>query len=180
MVNSTDYGHPERKIAFTARPKVKSQSQIFRYGQSIFCRNIVANFQISLIYAFIGCPQSVVCMQLLCSSPCFLCCYRCLRRPIGSNLNLGGQILIYRIFANSCRIKKCLIQANLQVFEVFFNLPSQKRTVVAHEYSGQYLVCAKRLVEQCFTEFGTCPSCPELSVLLHTTKCTKIFQLSAS
>ena len=28
---------PGEKIAFTARPKIKSQSQIFRYGLSIFC-----------------------------------------------------------------------------------------------------------------------------------------------
>ena len=28
---------PGEDIAFTARPKIKSQSQIFRYGQSIFC-----------------------------------------------------------------------------------------------------------------------------------------------
>ena len=28
---------PREKIAFTARPKIQSQSQIFRYGDSIFC-----------------------------------------------------------------------------------------------------------------------------------------------
>jgi hypothetical protein len=28
---------PGEEIAFTARPKIKSQSQMFRYGQSIFC-----------------------------------------------------------------------------------------------------------------------------------------------
>ena len=28
---------PRKEIAFTARPKIQSQSQIFRYGQSIFC-----------------------------------------------------------------------------------------------------------------------------------------------
>ena len=28
---------PREEIAFTARPKIQSQSQIFRYGQSIFC-----------------------------------------------------------------------------------------------------------------------------------------------
>ena len=28
---------PGKEIAFTAWPKIKSQSQIFRYGQSIFC-----------------------------------------------------------------------------------------------------------------------------------------------
>ena len=28
---------PRKEIAFTARPKIQSQSQIFRYGRSIFC-----------------------------------------------------------------------------------------------------------------------------------------------
>ena len=28
---------PREEIAFTARPKIQSQSQIFRYGRSIFC-----------------------------------------------------------------------------------------------------------------------------------------------
>ena len=28
---------PGEEIAFTARPKINSQSQIFRYGRSIFC-----------------------------------------------------------------------------------------------------------------------------------------------
>ena len=28
---------PSEEIAFTARPKIQSQSQIFRYGRSIFC-----------------------------------------------------------------------------------------------------------------------------------------------
>ena len=28
---------PSEEIAFTARPKIKSQSQIFSYGRSIFC-----------------------------------------------------------------------------------------------------------------------------------------------
>ena len=33
IVKYTNYG----QIAFTARPKIKSQSQIYRYGRSIFC-----------------------------------------------------------------------------------------------------------------------------------------------
>ena len=32
------------EIAFTARPKIKSQSQIFRYGRSIFCLPHWPNF----------------------------------------------------------------------------------------------------------------------------------------
>ena len=40
----TDYGRPGEEIAFTARPKIKSQSQIFRYGRSIFCLPHRPNF----------------------------------------------------------------------------------------------------------------------------------------
>ena len=39
----TDYGRRE-EIAFTARPKIQSQSQIFRYGRSIFCLPHRPNF----------------------------------------------------------------------------------------------------------------------------------------
>ena len=48
------------EIAFTARPKIKSQSQIDRYGQRIFCLPHRPKIQISLICAFIWCLQSVI------------------------------------------------------------------------------------------------------------------------
>ena len=35
---------PREEIAFTARPKIQLQSQIFRYGQSIFCLPHQPNF----------------------------------------------------------------------------------------------------------------------------------------
>ena len=35
---------PREEIAFTARPKIQSQSQIFRYGRSIFCLPHRPNF----------------------------------------------------------------------------------------------------------------------------------------
>ena len=38
---------PREEIAFTAWPKIQSQSQVFRYGQSIFCLPHRPNFQIS-------------------------------------------------------------------------------------------------------------------------------------
>ena len=47
---------PRQELAFTARQKIQSQSQIFRYSRSIFRFPIGPFFQISLIYAFIGCP----------------------------------------------------------------------------------------------------------------------------
>ena len=40
-VSDNDLKHglrtPRKEIAFTAQPKIQSQSQIFRYGGSIFC-----------------------------------------------------------------------------------------------------------------------------------------------
>ena len=56
------FGHglrtPREEIAFTARLKIQFQSQIFRYGQSIFCLPHRPNFSdiFDLYYAFIGCP----------------------------------------------------------------------------------------------------------------------------
>ena len=35
---------PREEIACTARPKIESQSQFFRYGRSIFCLHIGPNF----------------------------------------------------------------------------------------------------------------------------------------
>ena len=50
---------PREEIAFTARPKIQSQSQIFRYGWSIFCLPPRPNFS----YIFDLCLHrvSVVC-----------------------------------------------------------------------------------------------------------------------
>ena len=44
--NVTHHGlrTPREEIAFTARPKIQSQSQIFRYGGSIFCLPHRPNF----------------------------------------------------------------------------------------------------------------------------------------
>ena len=48
---------PREEIAFTARPKIQSQSQIFRYGGSIFCLPHRPNFSdIFDLCPFIGCP----------------------------------------------------------------------------------------------------------------------------
>ena len=35
---------PRQEIAFTAQPKIQSQSQIFRYGRSLFCLPHQPNF----------------------------------------------------------------------------------------------------------------------------------------
>ena len=45
-MNSKKHGlrTPREEIVFTARPKIQSQSQIFRYGGSIFCLPHRPNF----------------------------------------------------------------------------------------------------------------------------------------
>ena len=48
---------PGEEIVFTARPKINSHSQIFRWAEAYFVCHIGPNFHISLIYAFIGCPH---------------------------------------------------------------------------------------------------------------------------
>ena len=46
---------PGEEIAFTEWPKIYSYSQIFRTVEAYFVCHIGPNFQISLMYAFIGC-----------------------------------------------------------------------------------------------------------------------------
>ena len=50
---------PREEIASTAWPKMQSQSQILGTAEAYFVCHIGPIFQTSLIYAFIGCPQSV-------------------------------------------------------------------------------------------------------------------------
>ena len=47
---------PREEIAFTAWPKIQSQSQILGTAKAYFVCHIGPIFQISLIYASIGCP----------------------------------------------------------------------------------------------------------------------------
>ena len=46
LCNQSTHGlrTPREEIAFTVRPKIQSQSQIFRYGRSIFCLPHRPNF----------------------------------------------------------------------------------------------------------------------------------------
>ena len=47
---------PGEEIAFTARPKIHSHSQILGTAEAYFVCHIGPKFQISLIYVLIGCP----------------------------------------------------------------------------------------------------------------------------
>ena len=47
---------PREEIAFTAGPKIQSQSQNLGTAEAYFVCHTSPIFQISLIYAFIGCP----------------------------------------------------------------------------------------------------------------------------
>ena len=54
------FGHglrtPREEIAFTARPKFNPNPKFLGTAKAYFVCHISPNFQISLIYAFIGCP----------------------------------------------------------------------------------------------------------------------------
>ena len=52
---STDWT-PRQEMAFTEQPKIHSHSQILGTTKAYFVCHIGTVFQISLIYAFIGCP----------------------------------------------------------------------------------------------------------------------------
>ena len=47
---------PGEEITFTARPKFTPTPRFFGTAEAYFVCHIGPNFQVSLIYAFIGCP----------------------------------------------------------------------------------------------------------------------------
>ena len=57
---------PREEIAFTARPKIHSPSQIFRYGQSIFCLPHRPNFSdiCDLCFHWVSVVRGQLCMTL--------------------------------------------------------------------------------------------------------------------
>ena len=56
----TDYGRPERKQPSLHGRKFNPNPKFLGTAEAYFVCHINPIFQISLIYAFIGCPQSVV------------------------------------------------------------------------------------------------------------------------
>ena len=56
---STDYGHLVRKLPSLHGRKSTPNPKFLGTAKAYFVCHIGPNFQISLIYAFIGCPQSV-------------------------------------------------------------------------------------------------------------------------
>ena len=69
---------PREEIAFTARPKIHSHSQSFRYGQSIFCLphrpNFSDIFNLCLHWVFVvrGCTHAIVSQGLYFFKPLLL------------------------------------------------------------------------------------------------------------
>ena len=61
LVKITDYGHPERKYPSLHGRKFNPNPKFLGTAEAYFVCHIGPIFQISLIYAFIGCPQSVGC-----------------------------------------------------------------------------------------------------------------------
>ena len=57
---TTDYGRPERKWSSLHGRKFNPNPKFLGTAEAYFVCHINPNFQISLIYAFIGCPYSVV------------------------------------------------------------------------------------------------------------------------
>ena len=60
MVLITDYGHPVRKSPSLHGRKSNPNPKFLGTAEAYFVCHIGPKFQISLIYAFIGCPQSVI------------------------------------------------------------------------------------------------------------------------
>ena len=59
-IHPTDYGHPVRKSPSVHVRKSNLKTKFLGMAEAYFVCHIGPKFQISLIYAFIGCPQSVV------------------------------------------------------------------------------------------------------------------------
>ena len=59
LSETTDNGHPERKKSSQHGQKFNPNPKFYGTAKAYFVCHIGAFFQISLIYAFIGCPQSV-------------------------------------------------------------------------------------------------------------------------
>ena len=57
---SMDYGRPVRKSTSLHGRKSTPSPQFLGMAEAYFVSHIGPNFQISLIYAFIGCPQSMI------------------------------------------------------------------------------------------------------------------------
>ena len=60
LARSTDYGRPESKQPSLHGRKFNSNPKFLGMAAAYFVCHIGPFFQISLIYAFIGCPQSVL------------------------------------------------------------------------------------------------------------------------
>ena len=67
FIRHTDYRHPERKQPSMHGQKFNPNPKILGAAETYFVCHIGPIFQISLIYAFIGCPQSVVSTYASCS-----------------------------------------------------------------------------------------------------------------
>ena len=67
QVTTTDYGHPEKKQSSLHGRKFNPNPKFLGTAEAYFVCHIGPIFKIFLIFAFIGCPQSVV-MRVRCES----------------------------------------------------------------------------------------------------------------
>ena len=77
---STDYGRPVRKSPSLHGRKSTPNPKFLGTAKAYFVCHIGPNFQISLIYAFIGCPQSLVLAILFFSAKKVVCSERVLKK----------------------------------------------------------------------------------------------------
>jgi hypothetical protein len=92
---------PREEIVFIARPKIQSQSQIFRYGQSIFCLPHRPNFS----DIFDLCLHWVSVVRAYCNGKCIYrqaqsCNFKKSKVLAQNNINLFSFIILnYRMWA---------------------------------------------------------------------------------
>ena len=65
MLVTTDYGRPVRKSPSLHGQKSNPNPKFLGTAEAYFACHIGPKFHISLIYAFIGCPQSVYCVLII-------------------------------------------------------------------------------------------------------------------
>ena len=130
--NSTDYGRPERKQPSLHGLKFNPNPKFLGTAEAYFVCHIGPIFQISLIYAFIGCPQSV--LQTVHHTTDIV--------PRKSNNHQERGSFINYVIKIGC----CLIQAKRRCIAVFSiikgdNFHNWRKNVRFHVYVEGLYVC---------------------------------------
>ena len=122
MQPATDYGHPQRKQPSLHGRKFNPNPKFLGTAEAYFVCHIGPIFQISLIYAFIWCPQSVVSALVNVHLWTILLC----QVPIGQKQSILTKQLVYPTRNHS---KQQACHDNLQLRHLLFSctdLPTVK------------------------------------------------------